>query len=87
MLTDRFSRLFGRLLNRWVEYQEAPREPARVTELAAARIALDDVRSEIGLERRELVTSAAVSAGPRVAVSAAELGRLRVAGIGLEGSS
>ncbi len=87
MLTDRFSRLLGRLLTRWVEYQDAPRDPGHVTELAAVRVALDDVRSEIAVERRELVAAATVVEGPRVAVSPADLGRRRVAGIGLEGTA
>jgi hypothetical protein len=87
MLTERFSRLFGRLLNRWVDYQDAPRDPVRVVELAAARMALDDVRSDIAAERRELVSAGSVVEGPRVAVSPAELSRLRVAGLGFEGSA
>ena len=87
MLTDRFSRLFGLLLKRWVDYQDAPRDPARVTELAAARVAPDQVRADITDERRELIAVAPVNAGPRVAVSTADLNRLRVAGIGLEGSA
>ncbi|MDJ0924024.1 MAG: hypothetical protein QNJ77_05635 [Acidimicrobiia bacterium] len=86
MLTDRFSRLFGRLLSRWVKYQDAPRDPARVTELAAARIELDEVRSEIAGERELLLVHAAPvrSDAPRVAVSDEGLRRLRVAGIGLD---
>ncbi len=87
MLTERFSRLFGRLLDRWLEYQDAPRDPARVTELAAARVALDEVRSEIRTERLELSNQTRATAGPRVAISDSELSRLRVAAIGLEGSS
>ena len=87
MLTERFSRLFGRLLNRWEDYQVAPRDPARVTELAEARMALDDVRSEIADEHRELVSVAPVAEGPRVAVSPAELDRLRVASIGFDANA
>ena len=86
MLTERFSRLFGRLLTRWAKYQDAPRDPASVTELAAARMELDDVRSEIATERELLlVNSAPVRIEPpRVAVSDEGLRRLRVAGIGLD---
>ncbi len=87
MLTERFTRLFARLLERWTDYQDAPRDPVRVTELAAARIALDDVRAEIAVERRELVGAPRVTESPRVAVSEADLSRLRVAALGLEGSA
>ena len=87
MLTERFSRLFSRLLDRWLVYQEAPRDPARVTELAAARSALDDVRSEIRTERLELANRARNTDGPRVAISESELSKLRVAAIGYEGTS
>ena len=87
MLTDRFSRLFGRLLSRWVAYQDAPRDPSRVTELAAARLALDDARSEIARERGHLVAASPVAEGLRVAVSPAELDRLRVASIGFDANA
>ena len=85
MLTERFSRLFGRLLTRWAKYQDAPRDPARVTELAAARVALDEVRSDIATERAVVVSAPHVGKEPpRVAVSDDGLRRLRVAGIGLD---
>ncbi len=84
MLTERFSKLFGRLLSRWIVYQDAPRDPSRVAELGAARISLDDVRSEIAEERRHLVAAAPQKEGLRVAVSPAELDRLRVASIGFD---
>ncbi len=51
MLTETFNRLFHVLVSRWMAYQDAPREPARVVELATARAALDDARSEIAAER------------------------------------
>ncbi len=51
MLTHTFNRLFHSLVSRWNAYQEAPRDPARVVELAAARAALDDARSAIAAER------------------------------------
>ncbi len=85
MLTERFSRLFARLLDRWLEYQDATRDPARTAELAAARVALDEVRSEIRTERLEPTNPARAIDGPRVAVSESELSRLRVAAIGYEG--
>ena len=77
MLPERFTRTFGRLLDRWVEYQDAPSDPDRVPELAAARIALDEVRSEIRAERLELRTVAAAD-GPRVSLTRDDLARLRV---------
>ncbi len=87
MLTERFSRLFTRLLDRWLDYQDAPRNPERVVELAAARTALDEVRTEIAAERHDLVTSTRAAGGPGVAVSDDDLNRLRVAGIGYVGSA
>lgn len=86
MLSERFSRLFARLIDRWIEYQDAPRDPARVTELAAARIALDEVRSEIRTERLEPYHTPVLD-GPRVAVSPDDLARLRINAIGLEGAA
>lgn len=88
MLTERFSRLFSGLLIRWGQYEDIPRDPARVTDLAAARSALDEVRSEIAGERAKIWNQAPVGhEGPRVAISAADLDRLRVAGIGFVGNS
>ena len=88
MLTERFSRLFSKLLARWTRYQDAPRDPARVTELAADRIALDEVRSEIALERTRLTEPVGVAAvTSRVAISDDDLSRLRVAGIGFDSNA
>ncbi len=88
MITERFSRLFGRLLTRWASYQDAPRDPELVTDLAAARIALDEVRSDIALERASITTWSPVSHhSPRVAISEEDLDRLRVAGLGYVGNS
>ena len=89
MLTDRFSQLFGRLLSRWAKHQQAPRDPASVTELAAARIELDDARSDLAAERSLLLNDRVPTRieAPRVAVSNEGLRRLRVAGIGLDTNS
>ncbi len=54
MLTARFEALWSRLIGVWFSYQDAPRDPAEVTQLAAARIALDEARSEIAGERRAM---------------------------------
>ncbi len=51
MLTQTFNRLFHTLVARWKTYQEAPRDPERVAELAAARADLDDARSAIAAAR------------------------------------
>ncbi len=51
MLTQTFHRLFQTLVGRWKAYDDAPRDPARVVELATARAALDDARSAIAAER------------------------------------
>jgi hypothetical protein len=83
MLTEPFSRLFGRLLTRWEQYQKAPRDPARVTELAAMRIALDEVRADIS-DERVLVSGNVVPRieAPRVAIPPSDIRRLQVAAIG-----
>lgn len=54
MLTQTFNRLFHVLVSRWKAYQQAPRDPARVVELAAARAALDDARAAISTARGRL---------------------------------
>jgi hypothetical protein len=88
MITDRFSRLFDRLLTRWAVYQDAPRDPARVVELAAARIDLDDARNDIATERDLVMATAAPRVeAPRVAISEDALNRLRVAAVGVDSMS
>ena len=54
MLHPRFGKVFSKLLGVWRVYQEAPREPERVTELAQARANLDDARAETTKTRRQL---------------------------------
>lgn len=88
MITDRFSRLFERLLARWADFQDVPRDPARVPELAAARVALDEIRREVATERTPVLAGIGPRVeAPRVAISESDLSRLRVAAIGLDGSS
>jgi hypothetical protein len=69
----------------WFAYQNVPRTPDHVVDLAAARIALDGARSEIAAERRKLSAPArAGTAVTRVAVSEENLARLRVVGAGTD---
>lgn len=85
MLSERFNRLWRLLLERWFAYQDAPRTPDQVTELAAARVDLDEVRAEIASERGRIdVSPPSREEAPRVAMSEADLGRLRVAGAGVD---
>jgi len=49
-----FERLFTKLVGRWEVYQDAPRHPERVPELASARADLDDARNEIAEVRERL---------------------------------
>ncbi len=51
MLTRRFEELLPQLLEAFVAYDDVPRTPDHVCELAAARAALDDLRSAIAEER------------------------------------
>lgn len=86
MLTDRFTRLFDRLMGRWIRYQDAPRDPARIVELATARSELDAVRNEMALERTVVTSQTSITEAPRVAVSDLGLRKLKLAGIGLDHS-
>ncbi len=80
MLTERFEQLWPRLTGRWVTYQDAPRDPVRVPELAEAREALDDARSAIRMERLRIrdEVRTPTQAGSRIAVSEDDIARLRV---------
>lgn len=85
MLNQRFNRLWKLLLERWFVYQDTPRTPDRVTELAAARIELDEVRSAIASERGRIQSKGrSRREAPRVAMSEEQLDRLRVAGAGVD---
>jgi hypothetical protein len=85
MLTERFNRLWDLLVVRWFAYQDAPRDPARVTRLAAARVALGQARSEIAVERGKIVATTYPGAErSRVAIPEADLRKLRVSQVGWE---
>jgi hypothetical protein len=85
MLTERFNRLWTRLVTLWFAYEDVPRTPDDVVDLAAARVALDGIRSEIAVERSRLsATARPTNTLPRVAVSEETLARLRVAGAGMD---
>jgi hypothetical protein len=59
-----------------------------VTDLAAARSTLDEVRSDIATERAAISNPTPPYRDyPRVAVSGEDLDRLRVAGLGYVGNS
>lgn len=87
MLHPVFNGLFDRLVARWRTYQEAPRQPERVVELAAARAGLDDARAEIALARAEFHPESAgpASVGRRIAVDADAYAVLRLQGVHSEG--
>ena len=89
MLTDRFERLFRRLVGRFRHYHDADRSPANVVELAAARWDLELARKAIAAERARITVQGAVRPGKarKVALSGDELAlaRLRVSGIGSSG--
>lgn len=79
MLTERFEDLFRSLVRAFTRYHDAPRTPDQVTELAAARAHLDDVRNEVAAERDLMLRR-----GPRAkhvrrtSVTEDELARIRV---------
>ncbi len=55
MLSERFERLFRRLVVAFLRYDDAPRTPTSVIGLAAARADLDAVRREIATERESVL--------------------------------
>ncbi|MFW2340393.1 MAG: hypothetical protein ACN4GK_10115 [Acidimicrobiia bacterium] len=77
---SRFLTSFARLLERWLVYQDAPREPDRVVELASARCALDDARRTVAEAREgwESRPQAPTRPATRTSVSDDDLARLRV---------
>ncbi len=84
MVTDRFERLFRRMVAVFKRHQDVPRSPANIAELGAARWDLELARKAIAEERERITARVAVrSVMPRkVALSDDELARLRVSGIG-----
>ncbi len=83
-----FDRLFGKLLGRWHRYQDAPREPERVTDLASARAELDDTRAEIAEARARYhpeARPASPESASRTALNPEEYALLRLRGIHPEG--
>ena len=78
-----FEHLFRRLVGRWKKYQDAPRDPHLVTELAAARADLDDTRLEIAKVRKRLYSGerSTKPSRPGVAVDPAAYQRARMTGL------
>jgi len=52
MLTSRFNDLWGSLASTFHRYHKADRSAEKVVELAQIRMDLDDLRSEIAVERK-----------------------------------
>jgi len=52
MLSERFERLFGRLLVAFVRYDDTPRDPENVNALGTARTDLENLRRQISSERQ-----------------------------------
>lgn len=74
-----FFQAFDNLVRRWFVYQDAPREPSRVVELAAARVRLDQARSEAAAARGAWAATHSEQRIPkRTSVSDDDLARLRV---------
>ena len=80
MITSRFSESFARLLQRRRTYDDAPRVPERVVDLATARADLDDARSDVSEARRDIEQTLSESSLPpkKTSVSDDDLARLRV---------
>jgi hypothetical protein len=85
MISEKFDRLFTRLVDVFKRYHEAPRSPAQVAELGAARWDLELARKAIAEERQRVIAYyEPLPPIPRqVAMSDDELARLRVAGLGV----
>ncbi len=75
----RFLRAFANLLGRWLVYQDAPRDPERVVELARARSGLDDARRAVAEARGawDSGPQGPTPPGKRTSVSDDDLARLR----------
>ena len=83
VLTEKFDRLFSRLVASFKRYQEVPRSPDTVTAIGSARIALDLARGDIAVERRRIIGDRDARGVPRqTAVSEDDLARLRAFGTG-----
>ena len=83
MLTEKFDRLFSRLVTSFKRYQDVPRSPDTVAAIGSARIDLDLARGAIAIERRGIVGRRNVRSAPRqTAVSEDDLARLRAFGTG-----
>lgn len=78
-----FESLFRKLLGRWEKYQDAPRDPHLVTELAAARADLDDTRIEIAKVRARFYpdVESTKPSRPGVAVDPDAYQRARMTGL------
>ncbi len=77
---EMFEGLFAKLVGRWKVYQDAPRHPERVPELAAARADLDDARNEIAEVRKRLEPHHRHTppARPGIAIDPAAYTRVRI---------
>lgn len=74
-----FAKAFDNLVCRWFEYQDAPRQPERVVELATARMQLDDARAETARVRGAWSATRHEPRPPKqTSVSDDDLARLRV---------
>lgn len=84
-LHERFTAAFRKLIGRWTNYQNAPRDPERVTELAEARTNLDYARSEIAAAREEHHPNweredAPERPDPKTSVTPEDIAKLRLRG-------
>jgi len=80
MTTKTFNRAFGKLVGAFTDHQDVRRDPTNIAELGAARWRLEGARTTVGVERLSMERSnpARNIVGKRVAMSDAELARLRV---------
>jgi hypothetical protein len=76
----RFVKSFSNLAGRWAVYQDAPRDPGSVVELARARIALDIARLAVADAREgwDNRPQGPARSPKRTSVSDDDLARLRV---------
>ena len=82
MLTARFQRLFRRLVSVFLRYDDVPRSPENVVEIAQARAVLEDARVAMAVERKVVARRATRTSRVRyTSVSAANLAILDVRGM------
>ncbi len=82
MISERFNRLFDRLVVAFTHHQDVPRRPGNVPELGAARWDLELARAAIARERERMAGQTRPRIPRQTAASDGDIARLRAFGAG-----